>query len=241
MPETEHKEKEPNIFIRFFNRFRKKRFSYLAKSLILLLLAYPYLERDLIGQITMTVITIAVMLSLVIAVSDGRRSIFIALCLAVPWFVTLLTDSIPHFEPESTVLISKEIVFAILLFFYTTIRIFIHLIRSREVTSEILFAAVCVYLLIGLSWASLYIFLEILKPGSFIDTAGDMTDSPPRFLFFSYVTLTTVGYGTLAPTTDQARSVCTMEAIVGQLYLTIMVARLVGLHISKPRVTKEGD
>jgi Ion channel len=241
MPESERKEKEQKILIRFFNRFKKKRFAYLAKSIILLLLAYPYMEHNLTGQLLMTVITIMVMMSLVVAASDERRrSIYIALALAVPWFVTLLTDSIPHFEPEHTVLVSKEIVFAALLFFYTTFRIFMHLIRSREVTSEILFAAVCVYLLIGLAWATLYIFLEIIHPGSFVDASGDMTDSPPRFLFFSYVTLTTVGYGTLAPATDQARSICTMEALVGQLYLTIMVARLVGLHISKPRATNEG-
>jgi Ion channel len=240
MPDTERKETEQNIWLKIYSRFRRKRFAYLAKSLVILLLAYPYLEQDLLGQFAMTVITIMVMMSLVMAVSDGRRSIFIALCLAVPWFITLLVD-FPKFEVERTVLISKEIVFAILLFFYTTVRIFIHLIKSREVTSEILFAAVCVYLLIGLSWASLYIFVQVLYPGSFIDSSGDMTNSAPRFLFFSYETLTTVGNGTLTPATDPARSICLMEGIVGQLYLTIMVARLVGLHISKPRVTDAGD
>lgn len=241
MPETENREKEQNIFSRFYNRFRKKRFTFLATSILLLLLAYPYLEHNLTGQLLMTVITIMVMMSLVVAASDERHSsIFIALGLAVPWFVTLLTDRIPHFEPEHSVLVSKEIAFAALLFLYTTFRIFMHLLRSREITSEILFAAVCVYLLIGLSWASIYIFLEVMKPGSFIDTAGSMINSPPRFLFFSYVTLTTVGYGTLAPATDQARSICMIEAIVGQLYVAIMVARLVGLHISKPRVLDGG-
>ena len=78
------------------------------------------------------------------------------------------------------------------------------------------------------------------NPHSFIDTSDQMAITSPRFLFFSYVTLTTVGYGTLTPATDPARSVAMLEAIVGQLYLAILVARLVGLHISKPKATDTG-
>lgn len=237
MPNPE--QKEAGFFSRSIARFRKKRFAYLTKSLVLLIIAYPYLEIEVIGQVVMTVITIFVMVSLIVAVSDRKRNIIIALCLAVPWFVTLIIN-FPLFEYERNIAVRKEIVFAVLLFFFTTITIFIHLLKSREVTSEILFAAVCVYLLIGLAWASLYILIDFTNPHSFIDTSDQMAITSPRFLFFSYVTLTTVGYGTLTPATDPARSVATLEAIVGQLYLAILVARLVGLHISKPKATDTG-
>ncbi|MGH7849144.1 MAG: ion channel, partial [Thermodesulfobacteriota bacterium] len=112
--------------------------------------------------------------------------------------------------------------------------------KSREVTSEILFASVCVYLLIGLTWATLYIFIDYVYPNSFIDTSDQIAINAPRFLFFSYITLTTTGYGTLTPTSDPARSLAMLEAIIGQLYLAILVARLVGLHISKPKATDSG-
>ena len=69
------------------------------------------------------------------------------------------------------------------------------------------------------------------------DPASAVPIDAPRFLFFSYVTLTTTGYGTLLPDTDPARSLALVEAIFGQLYLAILVARLVGLHISKPKAT----
>ncbi|MEW6144496.1 MAG: ion channel [Thermodesulfobacteriota bacterium] len=237
MPQPE--EKQPSFLTRALARFRARRFAYLAKSIVILIVAYPYLELDIPGQLILTVITIFVMVSLVIAVSDKKRNIIIALCFALPWFVSLMIN-LPLFESARSILVRKEIVFAVLLFSFTTFNIFIHLLKSREVTTEILFASVCVYLLVGLTWATLYIFLEYVSPGSFIDTSGKIAIDAPRFLFFSYITLTTTGYGTLVPVTDPARSLALMEAIVGQLYLAILVARLVGLHISKPKATDGG-
>jgi hypothetical protein len=232
MPNPE--QPQSSLLTRIVARIRARRFSYLAKSIILLILAYPYLEANTIDQIILTVLTIFVMLAAMIAVSQSRRDYIVMACLSLPWFLSLLLN-VPLFESEGGVSVRKEIVFAVLLFSYTTISIFIHLIRSREVTTEILFAAVCVYLLIGLTWASLYVFVDLVNPGSFVDTSGNLPMTSPRYLFFSFVTLTTVGYGTLTPATDQARSIAMMEAIVGQIYITILVARLVGLHISKPR------
>ncbi len=235
---TNPEQTQGSLILRIYNRIRKKRFAYLTKSLILLLIVYPYLDRDLFGQLLMSIITIMVMISLIFAVSDKKRDVIIALLFAIPWFAVLIYN-FPIFERDGSIGVRREIVFATLLFFYTTYRIFVHLIRSREVTSEILFAAICVYLMIGLSWAALYIFVDVLNPGAFIDTSGELTNTAPRFLFFSYVTLTTIGYGTLTPATDQARSLAMMEALLGQLYLTIMVARLVGLHISKPKASED--
>lgn len=232
MPNPE--QQKASLFTRIITRIRARRFSYLAKSLILLIIAYPYLETNTIDQVILTALTIMVMTAAIIAVSKTRRDYIIMAALSLPWFVSLIVN-LPLFEVDGGVIIRKEIVFAVLLFFYTTISIFIHLLRSREVTTEILFAAVCVYFLIGLSWAALYVLVELVRPGSFIDTTGHLAMSPSRYLFFSYVTLTTVGYGAIIPATDQARSIAMIEAIVGQLYITFMVARLVGLHISKPR------
>jgi hypothetical protein len=93
-------------------------------------------------------------------------------------------------------------------------------------------------MLIGLTWGALYVIIEIFYPGSLIDSNGQILHDGPDFLFFSYTTLTTVGYGNIEAITDQARSLASLEAIVGQLYLTIMVARLVGLHISNPKATE---
>ena len=223
-----------SIFSRTRDRIRKKRFAYLTGSLLLLIVAYPYVQGEIMGQIIFSLLTTIVMIMLVIAVADKKLYTVIALLLAMPWFLIILLN-FPLFKTDYTLLIKEEIIFAFLLFAYTTFRIFVHIIKSREITAEILFASICVYMLIGLTWGALYVIIEIFYPGSFIDSDGQLLHGGPDFLFFSYTTLTTVGYGNIEAITDQARSLASLEAIVGQLYLTIMVARLVGLHISKPK------
>ncbi|MEM7007694.1 MAG: potassium channel family protein [Thermodesulfobacteriota bacterium] len=215
-------------------RIRKKRFTYLVISLLLLIIAYPYVQGDMGGQLLLSFFTTIVMILSIIAVGDKRHHTIIALVLSAPWFLLLLLQ-FPLIPVDTTQIVKDEIVFAFLLFGYATYRIFMHIINSREVTAEILSASVCVYILIGLTFATLYYFIETFYPGSFIDTDGNALESGPDFLFFSYVTLTTVGYGNIEAITNQARSLASLEALTGQLYLTIMVARLVGLHISKPK------
>ena len=116
--------------------------------------------------------------------------------------------------------------------------ILVDLFRSRVVSADTLSGAVCVYLMIALVWAYIYMLVEYMAPGSFSFTQGHerlqfwvSKDFFP-FFYFSMVTMTTVGYGDMAPLTHEARTFASLEAIVGQLYLTILVARLVGMHLA---------
>lgn len=231
---TKSKDNNLGTIQKLIRNIQRKRFIYLTKSLVLLIIAYPYVQGDLGGQILLSLLATLVMIMSVIAVGDKKSHTIIALVLAAPWFLLLLLK-FPFIPIDNSLLIKDEILFAFLLFAYTTYRIFVHIIKSRDITAEILAASICVYLLIGLTWATLYVIINMFYPGSFIDTDGSVVQDGPDFLFFSYVTLTTVGYGNIEAITDQARSLASIEALCGQLYLTIMVARLVGLHISKPK------
>lgn len=111
------------------------------------------------------------------------------------------------------------------------------LFKATKVSVDTLAGAVCVYLLIGLIWGYLYLLIEICVPGSFSFTQGDArlqlwaTQEFYPFYYFSLVTVTTVGYGDMAPLSTAARTLATMEGILGQVYLTILVARLVGMQL----------
>lgn len=234
---TKSKHVGGNIILNVINRIRKRRFAYLTVSLLLLIVLYPYVQGDTWGQVFLSLLATIVMITSVIAVGDKRRHTIIALVFAVPWFLVLLSK-FPILPVDSQLLAREEIVFAFLLFAYTTYRIFIHIIKSREVTNEILFASISVYILIGLTWATAYVIVNIYNPGSFVDRTGTVVSDGPELLFFSYVTLTTVGYGNIETMSIHARTLATVEALCGQLYLAIMVARLVGLHISKPKSTE---
>jgi hypothetical protein len=104
---------------------------------------------------------------------------------------------------------------------------------SRPVGDRIV-GAICVYLLIGLAWSSVYETLESVAPGSFrfpVDTAW-MTPGSQRFRYFSFVTLATLGYGDITPISLLAGTLASLEAVSGQLYIGITVARLVALSLA---------
>ena len=104
------------------------------------------------------------------------------------------------------------------------------LLRTRSVTIDTITTAVTGYILIGIFWAFLYAIVLKLQPGS-IRGLEAMQEADDVF-YFSFVTMTTLGYGDMAPVTPLARVVAAMEAVVGQLYIAVTIARLVGLHIA---------
>jgi voltage-gated potassium channel len=107
--------------------------------------------------------------------------------------------------------------------------------RPQRPVPDRIVGAICVYVMIGLAWASVYETLDGVIPGSFrfpVDTAW-MTPDPLRYRYFSFVTLATLGYGDVTPVTALAGTLASMEAIGGQLYIGITVARLVALSLGE--------
>lgn len=101
--------------------------------------------------------------------------------------------------------------------------------RAGPVTHHRILGAVAVYLLLGLVWANAYELLHHLRPGAF---AGNLdADVPQTWIYYSFVTLTTTGYGDIAPLHPVARSLAIGEALTGQLYLAVTLARLVALYV----------
>ena len=105
--------------------------------------------------------------------------------------------------------------------------------KSGEVSLEAIYASILVYLLAAFMWAFVYTFLELVDPGSFNTGPLRPDELLLVFEYYSLVTLTTLGYGDIAPVTQVARAFSTLEAIVGQLYLVVAVAWLVGMYVSR--------
>jgi hypothetical protein len=107
--------------------------------------------------------------------------------------------------------------------------------RRDRPAGDRIFGAISVYLLIGLAWASVYETLDSVVPGSFrfpVDTAW-ATPGALRYRYFSFVTLATLGYGDVTPVTVLAGTLASIEAVGGQLYIGITVARLVALSLAE--------
>ena len=124
-------------------------------------------------------------------------------------------------------------------FFSIAILVFICVVILRRifehpvVTSATVSASLAVYLVFGVVWAQGYRLVEHFYPNSFTGLSGGEVVEVQRDLFYySYVTLATLGYGDIGPVSPVARSLAITEAIVGQLYLVVLVAGLVGMGLS---------
>jgi hypothetical protein len=114
---------------------------------------------------------------------------------------------------------------------YTATIILFYLFREDTITGDMIMGAICAYFLMGLVWSFAYSTLEFFQPGSFQMPQGAVNQA--TFTYYSYVTLTTLGYGEITPISAPARSFAILEAMMGQLYLAVLIARLVGIHIAQ--------
>ena len=162
------------------------------------------------------------------AVSRDKHQMRLALGLALPAFVSTWLSLLF----TSNWLWITQAVFGILFFGYTISLMGRYIFSAQQVSRDVVYAAIITYLMIGLLWAYVYGVIAILAPGSFDVSRADIKSVDFIFTYYSFVTLTTLGFGDIVPLTGPAYSLVILEALVGQIYLTVLVARLVGLHIA---------
>ena len=207
---------------------RRWRFALLLGSLVLLLLLSPVLEASAAGNLLLTLLFTLVLLAAVLAASTRRSTLGIALLFALPWLY--LTWLHPQWRAEPADVIASLLLICLGLFVLGLV--LLRVVRARRVDADILCGALAVYLLTGVVWAICYGVIEALAPGSFglsSEASGDVWN---QLLYFSLVTLTTLGYGDISPVTSVARIWSALEAVVGTLYLAVLISRLVGLYRS---------
>jgi hypothetical protein len=115
----------------------------------------------------------------------------------------------------------------------STLVAFQSLLLSSSIDVNKIIGAICVYLLLGLNWSFLYLFINLIIPGSFNGLSStDIGNQLPELVYYSFVTITTLGYGDLTPVKPLARTVAFLEGFVGQFYVAVLVAWLVGMFLS---------
>ncbi len=111
----------------------------------------------------------------------------------------------------------------------------VFILRQGEATRDLVYGGICVYLLLGLLWAQLYALAETLAPGSLqmppLDHPGHSA-LVGQLTYFSFITLTTLGYGDITPASPAVRSLVVVETLVGQMFIAVFIARLVGMPLA---------
>jgi hypothetical protein len=214
---------------------RRSSHTFLLAMLLLLLALRPIYGAEVGVFPVVNLVLTLVLVAGVFSASESRAYLVLALCLAVPSILLRWSaDALEH-PWAVTAHLSLTSVFVLL----TTVTVLISVLRSREVTSDTVVGGIAVYLLIGVGFAALFTLTEHVAPGSFTGpaVAGAESMSERRlfglFLYYSFVTLTTLGYGDITPVGEVARNLAAVEAVIGQLFIAIFIARLVGLHISQ--------
>jgi len=209
--------------------FFKERFTFLMVSILLYLLAAPFLTNFLGLRLLLDLLLSAILLSGVYAVCENRNNTLIAAFLALPMFISIW---ISHMITSQNLILLVHL-FAIPYLLFTIVTILIFIFKIQQVTRDVIAAAIVVYLLIGLLWTFIYMALHLWDSGSFSYNEVEEFRKSYMLAYFSFVTLTTLGYGDITPLTPQARAFAYIEAIIGQMYLAILIARLVGLQVAQ--------
>jgi voltage-gated potassium channel len=214
-------------------RLRFRRFStvQLLIALAVLLICAPFVEELEGGHLILSVSFSLVLVAAVFAVADRKRTLAIALVLAVP---AITARWINHFRPD-LIHPSVFLVCALLLLAFVIGHLLHFILRAPVVTVDVLCASIAAYLMLGLMWTVAYWLVDQLTPGgafSFNTNRGAQSMNGFTGFYFSFITLSTVGYGDITPVSRAARWLAAMEAMTGLLYVAVLIARLVSLYSS---------
>lgn len=208
---------------------KRPQFRGLLFFLLLYVMGSPFLEPypslAVLAHISLSMVLFAA----VYAVNKQRHQRSVAIVLLMPLMALYwlgIYDIISFSRFGANLLFA--VFYGLLVYFFI-----VQITHANRVSTNVLFATFSLYLIIGLFWGSLYTLLNELSPGAY---SGDLLENTQNtfhvFNYFSFVTLTTLGYGDITPQTAGAASLCQMEAIVGQFFTAVVVAWLVGMHVS---------
>ena len=220
------------------HRFWIRLWALVANLLLAPLLATsPILHAPVLGGLLSAAAFGAVLIAAVLAVSHRRSTTTIAIGLAA---VALVATVLNFVQGSRGSEILHHLLDGIFLLFVVGMLVR-HIFGTSRVTLDLIKAALCAYLILGLMCASFFAAIEGVSPGSFhlpgegqsFSTPGFDVDEDVTQVYFSFVTLLTLGYGDVYPVGSLARIVAVLEAFAGQVMMVVLVARLVGVHVAQ--------
>jgi len=213
----------------------KNHFAYLLIALLAFLLVTPILGEMELGPFAKLIYAPTFLVAMW-SMLGVRRWFALGAVLAVAGMAAIVIDvsldiGVSHFALEAIFLV----------FLVMTCSVAMRqVLFAGTVDGNRLVGAVCVYLLLGIIWAILYRWLWVFVPGAFSGIPA-VDQNVWDFVYYSFVTLTTLGYGDVLPQTDVARTLAYLEAVTGVFYVAILVATLVGAHLTRQQAGTATD
>ena len=217
--------------------FSRSKYFYLLISLLLFFIVNPFLTESHFSNFLLLIFFSFILFFSVYSVMHKTFLLCVALPLA---FATLFSYWYIIWIGASTTAYAIHFIFNILFLGLILFSVVFSVAKNRRITEETLFGAICGYLLIGLTWSFIYLLIASIDPTCFSihleqDTIRARVD---HFIYYSFVTLTTIGYGDILALKSVPRTFSWLEAVIGQVYLAVWISQLVGLRILQ--MQKEG-
>ncbi len=212
------------------------RFTILLGALGTFMCVLPFMSEAGVGAIALRIGTSLLLLAAVYSVSEKRWPLILAVALALP---AIGAQMVPSLLGDHGTLMVRMGMSAVLLI-YITVLISVFLARQEHVSADMILGAINVYLLFAIAFMFLHAFVEVVEPGAYLYQGESLSvalkghpevDALAFLLYFSVVTLTTLGYGDIIPAIPAARMLCSLEAVIGQLFVAVFIARMVALQI----------
>jgi hypothetical protein len=217
------------------SRLTARKYQALLIALLGLVVVFPLVGSAADTRLVLYLFVTLVFLTSLVVIFDDRGQRVAAALLGVPSLAGLWTGYLLPGAPRLPLAVGFHLL--AILFFAFTIRVVLRdVFRERDVSVDGVCGAFCGYLMTALAFAHLYNVLELLAPGSFrgADFTPQMADEHRHYLltYFSLITLTTVGFGDVTPA-GAARGLVAVEAVVGQFYIAVLVAALIGKRVGR--------
>ncbi|MGA7416259.1 MAG: ion channel [Bryobacteraceae bacterium] len=198
----------------------------LLSSLLLVILSYPLLDHGNLRRLVLGMFVFLPVILATVKLSQVKHWVWPSMLLMSSAILTSLASVIL----QSQLLTGIKWALLAVFFAVTVVGLFDYLRKAHSVTTGHLYTAASIYLLLGMQWFALYSAIEILRPDSFLRSSTIATDRQTELLYFSLITLSTVGYGDIVPLNSEVRMLAALEGITGVLYVAITVALLVSAY-----------
>jgi hypothetical protein len=197
-------------------------------AIVVLFVGAPFLQELPYGAGIEAGLMSLVLITAVAAIGGQRRMLFIAALLGIPAFAGRWLH---HFRPDLWPL-PLYLLAAMSFIGFVVVHLLRFVLQANRVNTEVLCASIAAYLLIGLVWAHAYMLVGRLHPEAFAFNTPGAPAEMDGFsgFYFSFLTLTTVGYGDITPVSPVARMLAVMESMTGMLYVAVLIARLVAMY-----------
>jgi hypothetical protein len=228
-PDKAQSSSTASLGVLMWHSLQTRRDLFLLLSLLLVIVLYPLLDQSQMRRLVLGGLMFAPLLLATVRMSQIKGWVWPTALLMTGVVISAVLSTLFPFR----MLIGLKWGILAAFFAVSVIGLFSYLKNARTIDDGHLYTAVSIYLLLGMQWFALYSVIDVLSPGSIQHSTSATADRHAELLYFSLVTLSTIGYGDVLPLKGEVRMLAALEGIAGVLYIAITVALLVSAY--RPR------